>query len=328
MKFQRSTFLLVLAATLMMGGFFVSEVILGPRQAQNRDASQGGQLFDFEESDITAFQVQRPDLTLAFEKRDDPPAGESTWLMKEPEEIAASDGAVAFLLNLVATGSSQQTLEVEGDRKTEFGFDRPAIVNVTLANGDTHTLILGLPNFDRSAFYALSDTPPNADKLPVQLVSVDFDPAINRPLEEWKYTAEQPPSPEPSSDDETSEDGPEDSAESEPPADQLPSDQPSAETETELQDDPDSAPSEADTVEPDAPEPDAPEADPPEADPPEAEAPEPEPSEADPSEPDSPLESEEERPAPTSNTTNSNDDIEALPPGSDEPNSTPTSPES
>ena len=98
--------------------------------------------------------------------RAEPPEGESTWLMKQPEEIQASDGAVAFLLNLIATETSQRTLEVAGDRKTEFGFDRPAIVNVILENGEEHVLVLGLANFDQSAFYALIDTPPTSETLP------------------------------------------------------------------------------------------------------------------------------------------------------------------
>ncbi|NJR67489.1 MAG: DUF4340 domain-containing protein [Synechococcales cyanobacterium CRU_2_2] len=199
MKVQRNTFLLVLVATLGMGAFFVSEVILAPKPEQADVAD--GNLFAFEEAEIQAIQIQRPDLTLAFEKRDSPPEGESDWRMTKPETIQASDGAVAFLLNLLATGNVQQTLEVAGDRKAEFGFDQPAIVNVTLANGKEHVLVLGQANFDRSAFYALTDTPPNAPTLSVRLVSIDFEPAINRPLEEWKYTAElklpDPPTPDP-----------------------------------------------------------------------------------------------------------------------------------
>ncbi len=191
MKFQRNTFLLVLVATLVTGAFFVSEVFLAPK-AEQADPAEGD-LFGFEEEEIQAFQVQRPDLKLMFEKRASPPAGESHWLMTQPEKIQASDGAVAFLLNLLATGAVQQSLEVKGDRKSEFGFDQPAIVNVTLANGQEHVLVLGKANFDRSAFYALTDTPPTAQKLTVRLVSVDFEPAINRPLEEWKYTAELKP---------------------------------------------------------------------------------------------------------------------------------------
>ena len=307
MKFQRSTFLLVLVATLLMGGFFVSEVILGPKQQQSNGTDpkgEGGQLFNFEESDIVTLVIQRPDLTLTFEKRETPPVGESIWLMKQPEEIPASDGAVAFLLNLVATGSSRQTLDVGSDRKAEFGFDQPAIVNVTLTNGDEHTLVLGLPNFDRSAFYALTDTPPNAETLPIQLVSVDFDPAINRPLDEWKYTAEQPPSTEPSSDENPEgEESPADAPESNPPA-AVETDLPEA-----------AAPEEA------APEEAAPESpEPPEL--PES------PDSEDPIESEEPLELEGQPQGETADETDTDDATDPLPPNSDDPNPSPPTPES
>jgi hypothetical protein len=99
----------------------------------------------------------------------------------------------------MATGKRQQTLAVPAAKQAEFGFDRPiAIAEVKLANQQTHRLILGNPNFNRSALYAQVD--PSAQTkadLSVVLVSTDFENAVNRPLADWKVkdTAPQPDKP-------------------------------------------------------------------------------------------------------------------------------------
>ncbi len=218
MRIKGSTLALLLTATLLAGGVLITDLVRNSQGEQQAGSGPGNSgpgnsgpgdpeqpnaatpktkalpLFPFQESEITAFTLQRPDLTLKFAQRNPPDTAKPKWQMLQPEALDASDGAVAYLLNLLATESSRETFSMAGDRKAEFGLDRPtAIVNVTLQSGQSHVFVLGAPNFNSTQFYALTDTPPNADPLPIQVVTSDFGPAVTRPLAEWKYTAEAPP---------------------------------------------------------------------------------------------------------------------------------------
>lgn len=141
-------------------------------------------LFNFKEQDVQAFTVQTPKQTLAFERV-------SFWMLKKPEVAPADEGAVAFLLNLMATGKSDRTFIVPPARKSEFGLAQPsATVEVKLSN-QQHRLILGKPNFNRNFLYALVDPPENQD-LSILLIPINFQNAVDRPLVEWKRDKPKP----------------------------------------------------------------------------------------------------------------------------------------
>jgi Domain of unknown function (DUF4340) len=125
------------------------------------------------------------------------------WQMTTPEQVPASDGQVAFLLNLLATGKSDRSFTVPGSRLAEFGLDQPvATIEIQLDNGQTHKLVMGLPNFDRRSVYAQVDPPATAQPdAMVVLVPFDFYSAIDRPIADWKLTAELPPPTNPASPD-------------------------------------------------------------------------------------------------------------------------------
>ena len=50
---------------------------------------------------------------------------ETTWFMTAPKQVNADEAAIAFLLNLLATSRSSQTLEIPVARQQEFGLDQP-----------------------------------------------------------------------------------------------------------------------------------------------------------------------------------------------------------
>lgn len=222
MKLQRTPLILLLLA-LALGS-----VVTAMEFSRSAKQPQAGQtptepLFGFKESDVKVLRLTTPNQTLLFEKapataavspkeaaRSLPSITSTEWQMRQPEKTQANDAHVAFLLNLLATGSRLKTLQAAPDKAAEFGLDKPsAIAEVTLANQTTHRLRLGKPNFDRSGIYAQIDPPaqPGA-MLSVVLVPIDFENATNRPLAEWKAidskTAPKPqvvkpsPSPKPS----------------------------------------------------------------------------------------------------------------------------------
>lgn len=212
MKLQRTPLILVVAALLLGGIVALQEAQRSSKPADS--AAQSEKLFGFQEGEVQTLQLTTPTQTLAFEKPlasaaspsptaqptsspADPKAPKTTWTMTKPTAAPANDASVAYLLNLLATGTKQQALTVPVARRAEFGLDRPiATAEVKLFNQTTHRITLGKPNFNRSGLYAAIDPPadPQAD-LPVALVSMDFANAVNRPLAEWQAAK---PSPSPS----------------------------------------------------------------------------------------------------------------------------------
>jgi hypothetical protein len=204
MKLQRSTLFLLMLALGLSSGIYLQQRFVAPQDAGEAAVVQQDRepLFSFEEAEITQVTIQRPDLTLSFKKRDSPKAGEPDWEMTAPEKGPASDGAVAYLLNLLATGDRQDSFQLtqEGQpqgnpqqRLKEFGLDRPlAQVSVTLADDSSHQLILGNSNFDNSGLYGVADGDLSRADVTVLLVTSDFEAAVQRPLAEWRYSAELP----------------------------------------------------------------------------------------------------------------------------------------
>ncbi|HEY9872734.1 MAG TPA: DUF4340 domain-containing protein [Candidatus Obscuribacterales bacterium] len=196
MKLQRTTLILIVLA-LGLGSFVYFYEIKAEPQRQAAKAKQG-KLFSFEKEQIQAFTIKNPEQTLKFERVNQQPGDEkriSPWQMKLPLDVPASDPSVSFLLNWLVDAKSDRTLTVPADDLQEYGLDRPqAKVEVTLKNQETHELILGKPNFNKSFLYAEADPPVNKpQQRELVLVPMDFQYAVNRPLSEWQAKAEKKP---------------------------------------------------------------------------------------------------------------------------------------
>ncbi len=206
MKIQRTPIILLAIAAVLGGAVYLIELnrAIAPPASQSRNQK----LFPFEEADVQTLKIQTPLRTLQFTKvpaaspSPSPPASPSPvpqlWQMTAPTKTAASDGAIAFLLNLLGSGSYEKSFTVPTAQLKDFGFTVPqATVEVTLANQTTHRLVLGEPDFNRSFLYAQIDPDSQAKEQTIYLVSLDFENAVNRPLPEWKYTASPSPTPSP-----------------------------------------------------------------------------------------------------------------------------------
>lgn len=194
MKLQRTPLVLLVTA-LLLGGFVYWQEVQGQSQ-QKTAQQQPTKLFAFQEADIQTLSLTHKGQTLAFTKTAASTASQSKsatskpstrWSMTAPKKTAANDASVAYLLNLMATGNQQQTLTIPAAKKAEFGFNPPlAIAEVKLANQQSHRIVLGKANFNRSGLYAQVDPPANpTGDLTVALVSIDFENAVTRPLKEW-----------------------------------------------------------------------------------------------------------------------------------------------
>lgn len=191
MKLQRTT-LILLASALCLGGFvYISEIQRTHQQEAAKTRKQP--IFSFKEDQIQSLTIYINEETLEFERVT---GKEPDWRMKTPKDTPASDASVSFLLNLLVEGKSDRSFPIQTQQLPEYGFDKPlAIVKVQLKNQQTHQLILGKPDFNRSFLYAQVDPPPQTPQsLKVLLVPIDFEYALKRPMSEWQSKEENPAS--------------------------------------------------------------------------------------------------------------------------------------
>ena len=194
MKIKKSTVFLLLAA-LALGGITVLTVQTQEPSSEQTAEGEPQDLFAFQEDQVQSFTLENRSESFRFERNE-----EGQWHMLEPEQRPANDASIAFLLDQMAAAESTRSITISANERSDFGLDEPlATVDVTLDNQETHRLVLGGYDFNRSFIYALVDPPAdeNAD-LQVFLVSPNFENAVTRPREEWEATEEASPESSPS----------------------------------------------------------------------------------------------------------------------------------
>ncbi|MBD0267385.1 MAG: hypothetical protein ICV77_03730 [Cyanobacteria bacterium Co-bin8] len=195
MKLQRNTVVLLGIALLLGAGVMVSEAQRRSSSEAPPTQSAGNPIFGFAEADVVSLVVERDGETLAFERDD-----QNTWQMVQPVQAIAEEGAVAFLLSRLTSDAPVQELTLNPDQQAEFGFTPPSgTVELALADGTRHTLVLGGKDFSGTALYALIDPeqvplPEDAGEVPLYVVSLDVANGVNRPLEEWQIATDAPAS--------------------------------------------------------------------------------------------------------------------------------------
>lgn len=232
MKIKPTTIGLVVAAILLGGITLLTVRTNEPRSEQSEEQGEPQDLFAFIESDVQSLRLETQSDLFEFDRTED------GWQMVTPGQTPASDASIAFLLDQMATARSSRSITVSADEAAEFGLDEPlATVEVTLGDEETHELVLGGYDFNRTSLYALADSPDEAEELTVFLVSPNFENAVGRPYEEWKQPVaiESPASESPATESPASESPASESPASESPASESPaveSPEPSPEVET------------------------------------------------------------------------------------------------
>jgi Domain of unknown function (DUF4340) len=197
MALQKNTLALLVLALLLGGGVLIYERVRGSAPSTPGTATADTKpLFNFKEDDVQAFTITLAGQPLSFERNSQP---SPLWQMKAPKVGPANDASVAFLLNLLATGTSENRLEVEANKLQQFGLAPAQItVVVTLKNREQHRLAIGSPTFNQSGVYGLVDAPTaSTPKVQVQVLPLNFLNAVSRPLSEWE-PAPAAPTPSPS----------------------------------------------------------------------------------------------------------------------------------
>ena len=180
---QKTTLILILSATVL-GGFVYFYEIKGTEQREANQA-KGKQIFNFEEAEIKKITIEKQNERLEFIKTNDET---KPWLMKQPEDVVASDAAVSFLLNLLVKGKSDRIFTITPNQEEEYGFNKPlAKIKIELENQENHQMILGKNSFDNQFIYAqIFPANQSQETREILLVKIDFKYAVERELQEWK----------------------------------------------------------------------------------------------------------------------------------------------
>ena len=195
MKLQKTTVALIAIALILGVGVLVAENRRDPQQAAvDQGEGASSPVFTFDEAAVTGLHIETDGQAVTFERDDD-----GFWQMTAPEAGPAEEAAIAFLLSRLTTDGLTQTLTMAETDQAAFGLAVPfATVDLTLADGTLHQLILGGADFSGQNSYALVDPeafpiPEGAEAVPVALVSQNIRNGVDRPLVEWQAITGPPP---------------------------------------------------------------------------------------------------------------------------------------
>ncbi|HXO88306.1 MAG TPA: DUF4340 domain-containing protein [Candidatus Acidoferrales bacterium] len=124
----------------------------------------------FQASDIASFTISHPAQpstpAIQFEKRD------GVWRIVQPVSTEADQPTAGGIVDQIADARVAQTEPGSEDRRKAYGLDPAQIsVDFKLANGATHTILLGNQDFTNEYAYALVDGGQSVSLLPQLLAT-------------------------------------------------------------------------------------------------------------------------------------------------------------
>ncbi len=176
---KKNTLILAITAIFLVTVVYFWETI-GKKQNETIQLSQK-QIFNFHRDEIQSLSIEKPDITLTFER-----INLEKWKMIFPQKKLANNASVSFLVHLLTVSQKNKSFVTSEQKLGEYGLDKPqGIITIILKNQQKYKLILGKRNFDNSLLYAVNKTGKNAE-IEVLLVPIDFEYGINRELKEWE----------------------------------------------------------------------------------------------------------------------------------------------
>ena len=156
----KSTVVLLVIAALAVAYYFLFEQ---PRHKQAVDRATHAQALTLlEPGNITGMSIQRPDVTLEFERR----TGE--WRMLEPATDKADPRSLNTLLQQITKSRIDKRFSVETTGFGAYGLDDPAaVIRLSTDSGDDPLVLhIGDFNLTKDRCFARIETAPNVLLLP------------------------------------------------------------------------------------------------------------------------------------------------------------------
>lgn len=186
MKLTKTTWLSLLLAAILGSGVYIYELIGDRQEAPQANTAQSHQLFQLREADIEKIVIDKPQQTLELVKTQDKT---HPWQLKQPQDVPANLGTVAFLLDLLASGKPERNFTVAADKQWQYGLDEPIATVTFISGNDSQQIILGRSGLSEQTIYAQIKSPDNDEsETEVVLVSKNWQYAVERELEAWKQS--------------------------------------------------------------------------------------------------------------------------------------------
>ncbi|MGK7899503.1 MAG: DUF4340 domain-containing protein [Xenococcus sp. (in: cyanobacteria)] len=180
MKLKKTTWILMIIAFVLSGWVTLYEL---PRQRQKANNITQQKIFNIEENQIRKITINKPDMILEFVAIADQA---NSWSMIKPEETPADDAVMAFLTDLLATGTSDRVITLDHNSLAEYGLEEAiATISFTTTDEQNYKIILGKSTIGDRFIYAQVFSNTAIDNN-IVLVSKNWQYAIDRDLQEWK----------------------------------------------------------------------------------------------------------------------------------------------
>jgi len=160
--FIRKTTLIILALAIVLGG---AVYYFDWKRGNEPKPEAFKRAYTLQASDIVSFTLSHParlaDPAIRFSKTG------GTWQIVAPIETGADQSIVDGIVDQIAGADVLQTEPGSPDRLKAYGLDPPqASLEMQLANGTKHTLLVGAKTFTGDSVYAIVDVAKNVSLLP------------------------------------------------------------------------------------------------------------------------------------------------------------------
>jgi hypothetical protein len=156
---------------LLMGALGAAALVYFIRGAKDREEKPrpGRAAFSFGRQDVASLVLWRDGQNVVIENRG------GNWAIAQPVDAPADQSVVNLLLNGLAEALNSQSLPVLSRGAGSYGLNPPAVIlELTLRNGERHSVRFGDPDSSRQSVYALMDDSSEVALLPVHVaVSAD-----------------------------------------------------------------------------------------------------------------------------------------------------------
>lgn len=158
----KKTTLIVLALAIILGGVVY---YFDWKRSNEQKPEALRRAYSIQASDVVSFTLAHParasDATIRFVKRD------NAWQIVEPIETGADQSTVDGIVDQIASAEVSQTEPGTPDRLKAYGLDpAQASLELQLANGAKHTLLVGNKTFTGDSVYTIVDGGKNVSLLP------------------------------------------------------------------------------------------------------------------------------------------------------------------
>lgn len=186
MKLKKTTWILMITALILIASVALYEI---SRKNQEANDIAAQKIFNttITEEQIRQIIITKPDVTLEFIRVAEQ---DNSWSMIQPEKILANEAVIAFLTDLIVTGTSDRVIPFAPTSLAEYGLEQPsATISFTTTDDQTHKIVLGQSTIGDRFIYAQVFFP---DKITdnILLVSPNWHYAVDREDQEWSQESD------------------------------------------------------------------------------------------------------------------------------------------